>query len=525
MKNLKLSLILFLIVMGISTISALNYEIAGTGQIKYFNNSEEISAPASDAAFYGQDANFTINEPSYTDNSDGTITDNVTGLMWQKTCDFNDDGSIDVNDKMSFDESVAFVDDFNLAGYTDWRLPSIKEMYSLIVFSGLDPSGWEGEDTSLLVPFIDTDYFDFAYGDTDAGERIIDAQMVSSNLYVGNTDMMFGVNFADGRIKGYGTGPMPGQQEDKQFYVMYVRGNTDYGVNDFSENADTTISDSATGLMWDKNDSQEGMNWEEALAWVQQKNSDSYLGFNDWRLPSVKELHSIVDYTRSLPTTNSAALDAIFNCSTIIDEGDETNYPFFWSGTTHENMNNGSFGSYVCFGEALGFMSDPMGNTELMDVHGAGAQRSDPKTGDPANYPEGNGPQGDVVRIYNYVRVVRNIEPITGYIEEELNETTTPSLIEALGNYPNPFNPTTTISFNLSTENEENTVIIIFNSKGQKVKFLPVTLNDVRGENSNSYSVDWNGTDSNNKPVSSGIYLYQVRSGAISQTKKMILMK
>jgi hypothetical protein len=42
-----------------------------------------------------------------------------------------------------------------------------------------------------------------------------------------------------------------------------------------------------------------------------------------------------------------------------------------------------------------------------VDVHGAGAQRSDPKTGDPAMFPHGRGPQGDVIRIYNYVRLVR----------------------------------------------------------------------------------------------------------------------
>jgi hypothetical protein len=42
-----------------------------------------------------------------------------------------------------------------------------------------------------------------------------------------------------------------------------------------------------------------------------------------------------------------------------------------------------------------------------MNVHGAGAQRSDPKSGDPANWPYGHGPQGDEVRIYNYVRCVR----------------------------------------------------------------------------------------------------------------------
>ena len=47
------------------------------------------------------------------------------------------------------------------------------------------------------------------------------------------------------------------------------------------------------------------------------------------------------------------------------------------------------------------------GDYHYVDVHGAGAQRSDPKAGDPANFPHGRGPQGDVIRIYNYVRLVR----------------------------------------------------------------------------------------------------------------------
>ncbi|MCX5677146.1 MAG: hypothetical protein NTX87_19325, partial [Planctomycetota bacterium] len=55
-------------------------------------------------------------------------------------------------------------------------------------------------------------------------------------------------------------------------------------------------------------------------------------------------------------------------------------------------------------------------NYQLLDVHGAGAQRSDPKKGDPAAFPHGRGPQGDAVRIYNHVRAVRNIEPGTVHL-------------------------------------------------------------------------------------------------------------
>ena len=418
----------------------LPYEIADTQQELFYNNSAEISQPSPNQDFYGQDATYSRNSPTYQDNGDGTITDLVTGLMWQKSPDMDGDGDIDYADKMSYFEAIENADDFNLAGHTDWRLPSIKEMYSLIVFSGIDPSGYEGSSTEDLVPFIDTDYFDFAYGDTDAGERIIDAQMASSTIYVGTTmggnESMFGVNFADGRIKGYPTGPMPGQTEDKQFYVMYVRGNTSYGINDFKDNGNGTINDDASGLMWMQDDDGEGMNWKDALSHAE---SFEYADYSDWRLPNAKELQSIVDYTRAPTVTNSPAIDPLFNCSIILDEGGNENYPFYWTGTTHANWtqnNSGAWGAYVCFGEAFGFMEMPpgSGNFTLMDVHGAGSQPSDPKAGDPNDYPNGHGPHGDVVRIFNFVRLVRDIDA-TNVGEIKKNNTN-------LKIFPNPVNNT-----------------------------------------------------------------------------------
>jgi hypothetical protein len=391
----------------------LTYKIVDTGTVKYFNNQNSIGKPEEGEAFYGQDAHFTGNLANYFDNGDGTISDLVTDLMWTKSPDLNGDSKIDANDKLSYAEAIDYAKSATIGGYDDWRVPSIKELYSLVDFSGIDPSGYNGSADGL-VPFIDTDYFEFGYGDESAGDRIIDAQMVSSTLYKGSAlmsdEIMFGFNFADGRIKGYPYGQMPNGQL-KGYYVYLVRGNASYGQNDFLDNEDHTISDKATGLMWSQDDSYEGMNWEDALDWVQMKNQEKYLGYSDWRMPDVKELESIVDYSRSLQETNSAAINPLFNCTEITDEGGNRNFGFYWSSTTHENMRNGGNACYVCFGEALGFFEMPpmSGNYNLMDVHGAGAQRSDPKVGDPEDYPNGHGPQGDVIRIYNFVRLVRTI--------------------------------------------------------------------------------------------------------------------
>ena len=383
------------------------YPIVDTNQVLCYDDSDAISCPNSGEAFYGQDAQHTGNAPSFTNNGDGTITDNITGLMWQKSPDTDGDGDIDADDKRSYDQAVTGAGTLNLADHNDWRLPTIKELYSLIEFSGVGPSTYEGTDTSVLTPFIDTAYFDFAYGDTSAGQRIIDTQYASATKYVSTTmdgsETMFGVNFSDGRIKGYGLSMLG---SDTTFFVRYVRSNTGYGQNDFTANGDGTVSDDATGLMWSQDDSGTGLNWEEALAWVVTQNAANYLGYSDWRLSNIKELQSIVDYTRSPDTTGSAAIDPVFNVTSIINEAGQTDYPYYWSNSTHADMTvtPGTNAAYVAFGRAMGYM-----NGEWMDVHGAGAQRSDPKVGDPSDYPTGHGPQGDAIRIYNYVRLVRDL--------------------------------------------------------------------------------------------------------------------
>ena len=380
------------------------FPIVGTNQTTYFDNTTVMTAPAEGDDFYGQNAFYPGNVPSYTDNGDGTVTDNITGLMWQASFDHNGDGDIDVDDKLSLDEVLALPGTVTTGGHTDWRVPSIKEQYSLIMFSGRDISGYEGTDTDELTPFINTEYFEYAYGDTDAGERLIDVQCASTNMYLpgtygGTAETVFGVNFADGRIKGYGTTLFG---HDKQFNYLLVRGNETYGTNEFVDNGDGTVTDNATGLMWSQDDNGEGIIWSNALSYAE---NATEAGYSDWRLPDAKELQSIIDYSRSPDQTDSPAIDALFNCTPITNEAGNADYGFYWSSTTHAGITDGSegsFGGYVAFGRAMGY--DP----DWTDVHGAGAQRSDPKVGDPNDYPTGNGPQGDAIRIYNYVRLVRN---------------------------------------------------------------------------------------------------------------------
>ena len=99
------------------------------------------------------------------------------------------------------------------------------------------------------------------------------------------------------------------------------------------------------------------------------------------------------------------------------------------------------------------------------------------------------------------------------------DEDLIPLITKLNQNFPNPFNPTTTISF--STKQNVKVELVIYNLKGQKVKSFDFAQDDSYG----FYSVIWNGKDDNNQPVSSGIYFYRLYTGDYVKTKKMILMK
>jgi flagellar hook assembly protein FlgD len=89
-----------------------------------------------------------------------------------------------------------------------------------------------------------------------------------------------------------------------------------------------------------------------------------------------------------------------------------------------------------------------------------------------------------------------------------------------LNNFPNPFNPITTIYFE-TTNLHENSRIEIFNIKGQKIRTFTMFPNRGLG----TREVLWNGTDENNQPVSSGIYFYKLITGDFTETKKCLLLK
>lgn len=382
------------------------YPVVDTGQTGTYNTATSIAAPAPGAAFAGQDSQYTGLAPAYSIGLDGlTVYDHRTGLTWTRSPDLNGDSVINASDKLTHAAALLYPNTLNatnFGGYSDWRLPSIKELYSLMHFDGRDISGNAPANPQ---PFIDTGAFVFGYGDTNAGERAIDAQFATTTLYVDTVmsgqQAMFGLNLADGRIKGYPT-------VGKTYYAYFVRGDDRYGLNRFADAGNGTVLDLATSLQWQQADSGIGMTWSNALLYAEQLDLG---GYRDWRLPNAKELQSILDYTRGPGITGTAAIDPVFLCTPITNEAGAADFPWYWTSTTHLNysFNPGSYAVYICFGRALGYM-----NGSWQDVHGAGCQRSDPKGGSlsdwtyvPNGYYSSQAPQGDAIRIFNFVRAVR----------------------------------------------------------------------------------------------------------------------
>jgi len=344
--------------------------VPDTQQGSCFDNQGKIPCPEKDEPYFGQDASFIGAPPDLHDNGDGTVIDRVTGLMWQQAHHAT---------RLGFYDAAQVCSRLDLGGHRDWRLPGIKELFSIADFRGS-----QGHR-----PYID-DVFDFDEPDASVleGDRFASThntgmmgQTWSSTIYTGvhfgrpGVEAAFFFNFLDGHIK-----QAPTKGRNKLFYRC-VRGSS-WGDNDFSDQDNGTVEDVATGLIWQQKDDGQTYNWPQALAYCQNLN---LAGKGDWRLPNVKELEGIVDYSRHAPALDEQHLKM----------SDPKGW--FWSSTTHGD--NIRHADYVCFGACT--------SVDGVDTHGAGAQRSDPKVGNPADYSSLGG-QRDEVRIKNYVRCVRS---------------------------------------------------------------------------------------------------------------------
>ncbi len=229
---------------------------------------------------FGEDSDYSLNSPSYTDNSNDTVTDNVTGLMWQKS----DNGTHNWHEAMGIIDSsnnplgaTDICGNLSLASYEDWRLPTRRELLRLVDFGTSSPAinnNFGG--TITATPYWTSDARDTTYA-----------------WYV--------------RFDGYSAGYVSHWvQKFQTRYVRCVRGGL--SSSQFVDNGDETVSDVSTGLQWQQtdltNDTHPFSTWDSALAQCETK---ELAGFSDWRLPNITELESISS-TSTLDVQGSLAM-------------------------------------------------------------------------------------------------------------------------------------------------------------------------------------------------------------------------
>lgn len=289
MKNV----FLFLFVIAVSGITkAQDYiqtclRLPDTGQTKSFTNTP------------GEDSDYQINTPFYIDNGDGTITDTITGLMWQKA-DYGD---------ISFENATIYTDTLTLAGHTDWRLPTAHESFSIMNLDVTNPAM-----NKVYFPLSAAEYW------WSSTKQYNDA----SKIWVTNAGGGIGNHLKTESISAGGT---------KKFYVRAVRSmnNPISLTKRFIDNNDGTITDLATNLIWLKAPTSQTYTWEEALTYAENL---SYASSSDWRLPNIKELESIRNDFSSSPAVEQtffqipATLKKLWSSTSLIVKDNSKSW--FW---------------------------------------------------------------------------------------------------------------------------------------------------------------------------------------------------
>ena len=329
---------------------------------------------------------------------DGSLRDKDQGFTWYDPDhgQTDEDGNAitfygtesgqDTDDLINYANSDPSVNSGNgLCGRSDWRLPTVHEIQGLADYDAVVANDSGGYST----PSADTDYFPYTIAsqyqwywtshlnvdpdvnpngdDTVAGSSI-------SNYYA------WAYNSAESRTRS-GTGSTVGSTV-RSNYVRLVSSSaaveshfSDYSDNRYTDHGDGTISDARTGLMWTKcsygqtydggDTNGDGIicegsptfgSWQQAFSWAAASNTSEAYGYNDWRLPNVKELGSIVDFSKHTPAINSSIFPSTSTGSywtstpsKVLDgnSNDDTQSANIWFQTGDHGLNNRTTDLYL----------------------------------------------------------------------------------------------------------------------------------------------------------------------------------
>ena len=263
---------------------------------------------------FGEDNDYNINVPSYTNNGNGTITDNITGLMWQQV-----DGG-----EMTIENATTYCDNLVLGGFSDWRLPSPMESFSILNHQNNNPA-------------MNTTFFTASL-----------AEYWWTNTYQAGDNTKVWCTNAGGGIGNHPKSETISAGGIKKFHVRAVRNSSIPTIiaNHFTDNGNGTITDNFTQLIWQKNPNTTAQTWDSALAYTE---NISLASATDWRLPNIKELQSLNDESVANPSVNAAFFSAIgvHNYWSATSLPNQTTKAWYWNTqfgiTTYDTKTNTNY--------------------------------------------------------------------------------------------------------------------------------------------------------------------------------------
>ncbi len=331
-KQIILTAVVFILFLPVLAFAGV-IELPQTGQTKCYDSAGvEIACAGT-----GQDREIRAGvpwpNPRFTVSGD-CVMDNLTGLMWPKN------GNL-AGGYMTWNSAIDYANNLTLCGYSDWRLPNVNELESLV-----------NADVSNTATWLNTQGF----------YNVLSGSYWSSTTGADSTDDSWVVAIWSGYVEYYYKGGV--------FYVWPVRSGqtgtvqlpetgqtTSYDVGDDGDLergvawpssrfavSGNCVTDNLTGLMWARNANLAGyMNWNAALNYA---NNLTLCGYADWRLPNRKELRSLIDYSNygpALPTGHPFTNVQSF---------------YYWSSTTFAYNTYNAWIVYMWYGYVYSYSKD-----------------------------------------------------------------------------------------------------------------------------------------------------------------------
>jgi hypothetical protein len=359
-------------------------DLQRTGQVTCYDSSGNAMSCSVSGKDGEMQAGVPWPSPRFTDNRDGTVTDNLTGLMWLQDGNLFGPGS-----RMEWEDALFNVERLNANiipnfGYNDWRIPNINELESLVNSEESDLATWLNSQGFTDVQSTVWYYWSSTIYATSGGNLAWALRMSDGEVQVLPIS-----GTANGRNHFWAV--RSGQQDNSdptypaniwktgqtQSFALGDDGHLQMGVSwpspRFTDTGDGTITDTLTGLVWLKDTScianqypnfdndwapnDGGVTWQHALDFVAGINNGTFsncgAGQTDWRLPNRKELYSLIDFSQfgpalpsGVPFSGNVGPTTFWSSTTSASSPDAAWNVDMWSGVVNAGLKSGGMGNY-----------------------------------------------------------------------------------------------------------------------------------------------------------------------------------